>query len=113
MIAKAGLIDHISPGRLQLSYIAKQQILNSGFKCSILFGQLWSSPLVFPKDLETPLKSELVDHFIDKFNNYEGYSSADQAIINLFQKFPVLQLNIDNAQETADQSIVNKVSIGS
>ena len=29
--AKAGLIDHISPVRLQFTYIAKQQILNSGF----------------------------------------------------------------------------------
>jgi len=48
MSAKAGLIDHISPGRLQFIYIAKQQILNSGFRWSILSGQLWSSPLVFP-----------------------------------------------------------------
>jgi len=29
--AKALLIDHISPGRFQFTYIAKQQILNSGF----------------------------------------------------------------------------------
>jgi len=38
--AKAGLIDHISPGRLQFTYITKQQILNSDFKRSILSGQL-------------------------------------------------------------------------
>jgi hypothetical protein len=35
MHAKAGLIDHFSPGRLQLSYIAKQQIFNSDFRWSI------------------------------------------------------------------------------
>ena len=29
--AKVGLIDHFSPGRLQFTYIAKQQIHNSGF----------------------------------------------------------------------------------
>ena len=28
--AKAILINHISPGRLQFTYITKQQILNSG-----------------------------------------------------------------------------------
>lgn len=95
------------------------------------------------KDLETPT-NELVELYIDKFNNDERYSSADQAIINLFQKFPenkkiedillkisvindlystnifgtyvlakhILQLNIDNALETADPSVVNKIAIG-
>ena len=33
--AKAGLIDHISPVRLQFTYTAKQQILNSGLCWSI------------------------------------------------------------------------------
>lgn len=95
------------------------------------------------KDLEKPT-NELVEHYIDKFNNDERYSLADQAIINLFQKFPknrkiedillkisvindlystnifgtfilakhILQLNIDNALETADPSVVNKIAIG-
>jgi hypothetical protein len=30
-VAKAGLIDHISPAKLQFTYIAKQQIHSSGF----------------------------------------------------------------------------------
>ncbi|MDZ7741062.1 MAG: hypothetical protein U5Q03_04750 [Bacteroidota bacterium] len=95
------------------------------------------------KYLEKPT-NELVEHYIDKFNNDERYSLADQAIINLFQKFPknrkiedillkisvindlystnifgtfilakhILQLNIDNALETADPSVVNKIAIG-
>jgi len=45
--AKAGLIDHISPGRLQFTYIAKQQIHNSGFWWSILTGQLCLNPLIY------------------------------------------------------------------
>jgi len=45
---KAGLSDHILPVRFQFTYIAKQQILNSGFWWSILSGHRWSSPLVFP-----------------------------------------------------------------
>ena len=47
LASKAVLIDHISPGRLQFTYIAKQQILNSGFWWSILSGQLLSRPLAF------------------------------------------------------------------
>ena len=39
------------------------------------------------KNLETPT-NELVDRYMDEFNNDERYSFADQAIINLFQKFP-------------------------
>lgn len=38
-------------------------------------------------ELETPT-NELVDFYIDKFNSDERYLLADQAIINLFQKFP-------------------------
>lgn len=38
-------------------------------------------------ELETPT-NELVDIYIEKFNNDERYLLADQAIINLFQKFP-------------------------
>lgn len=38
-------------------------------------------------ELETPT-NELVDIYIDKFNNDERYLLADQAIINLFHKFP-------------------------
>lgn len=38
-------------------------------------------------ELETPT-NELVDLYIDKFNNDERYLLADQAIINLFEKFP-------------------------
>jgi len=37
--------------------------------------------------LETPT-NELLDKYINQFNNDERYSSADQAIINLFQAFP-------------------------
>jgi hypothetical protein len=47
-VAKAGLIDHISPAKLQFTYLAKQQIYNSLFWWSILSGQLWTSPLFFP-----------------------------------------------------------------
>jgi len=43
--AKARLIDHIWPVRLQFTCIAKQQIHNYGFRRSILSGQLWSSSL--------------------------------------------------------------------
>lgn len=39
------------------------------------------------RDLQTPT-NELVDEYIDKFNNDERYYLADKAIINLFQKFP-------------------------
>jgi hypothetical protein len=39
------------------------------------------------KELQTPT-NELVDEYVDKFNNDERYYLADQAIINLFQKFP-------------------------
>lgn len=63
-------------------------------------------------DLEKPT-NELVNHYVGKFNYDERYSSDDQAIINLFQQFPVLQSNIDKAHETAGMSIVNKVAIGS
>lgn len=38
-------------------------------------------------NLQTPT-NELVDEYIGKFNNDERYYLADQAIINLFQKFP-------------------------
>lgn len=93
--------------------------------------------------LETPT-NELVDKYIDIFNKDERYYLADQAIINLFQKFPqnkkledillkisvindlystnifgtfimakhILKLNIDNALETADPYIVNKIAEG-
>jgi len=46
--AKDELVDHFWPVRLHLAYIAKPQILNSGFCWSILSDQLWSIPLVFP-----------------------------------------------------------------
>jgi hypothetical protein len=39
------------------------------------------------KDLKIPT-NELVDYYIKEFNNDERYYKADQAIINLFQKFP-------------------------
>jgi len=39
------------------------------------------------KDLNTPT-NELVDEYIDKFNNDERYFLADNAIIKLFEKFP-------------------------
>lgn len=39
------------------------------------------------KELESPT-NELVDVYLDKFNNDERYLLADQAINNLFQKFP-------------------------
>ena len=35
-----------------------------------------------------PPTNKLVDEYIDKFNKNERYYLADQAIINLFQKFP-------------------------
>ena len=37
--------------------------------------------------LEAPT-NELLDKYIDQFNNDERYSLADQAIINLFASFP-------------------------
>ena len=50
--AKAGRIDNIWPVSLQLTYITKQQALNSGFGWSIWSSQLWSRPLAFPN--QTP-----------------------------------------------------------
>jgi len=47
LAAKAGLLDHISPGKLQFEYIAKQQLFKSDIWWSILTGQLWSGPLAF------------------------------------------------------------------
>lgn len=38
-------------------------------------------------DLQTPT-NDLLDKYIDKFNNDERYYPADQAIINLFAAFP-------------------------
>lgn len=38
-------------------------------------------------NLQVPT-NKLIDEFIDKFNNEERYLVADQAIINLFKKFP-------------------------
>jgi hypothetical protein len=51
--AKTELIHHLLQVRLQFAYIAKQQIHNFGFWCSIMSGQLWSS-LLFIK-----VKSEI------------------------------------------------------
>ena len=40
------------------------------------------------KEIQIPATKDLVDEYNDKFNKDEKDSSADQAIINLFQKFP-------------------------
>jgi len=39
------------------------------------------------KDIKTPT-NELIDEYIERFNKDERYYLADQAIINLFSKFP-------------------------
>jgi len=46
--AKAVLINLISPGRLQFTYTAKQQILNSVLWWSKFSGKQWSGSLAFP-----------------------------------------------------------------
>jgi hypothetical protein len=62
--ANAMLINHISPGILQFTYTAKQQILNTVLWWSIFSDRQWSGSLAFPDNHLTRSEKDMIPYCI-------------------------------------------------